>query len=777
MLAGFWSGGFEGADHVNAAGLPLDMVRASGHLDQLEGDHARAAAAGFCSVRESIGWRLTEDARGVIDLDRAQRVAQSASRHGLQVVWTLMHYGVPDGLSLHDDALIERFARFAHEVALVLGTHSARAPVFNPINEISFLAWAASQPHLLHPPHNTVDVDDGAVRDRGYEVKCRLVRAALLAMRVMKEVEPRCLFIHAEPLVHVVAPRGRLELEELAQTVCGWQWQAWDLLVGKERPDLGGHADSIDVMGVNHYHNSQWELETGQRLDWHARDPRRQRLCDLLQSAWKRYGKPLMLAETSHVGGGRARWLHEMAGEVAEAQRRSVPVEGLCLYPMTDRPDWNEPDRWHRSGLWHVTHTEPGLPRTPEPHCVTALKNWQQYLPNRPTAERPLVLVLCHRPWGIASHRTRQLMEHVSQQWRVVWLDEPFPWDGAAHLATSSCGPTLELLTPHVERNMCGTHARGGQKLTSLVLDHLGAAGLKPHAVWLTEPTSLPLALAMEPACLVYEPCTTADAHDHWHAQALEAADVVVAADEEVARACRAVGSTVHRIDSGVNLGHFQEDARDPRSWAFMEACALQGKLPRPLLGFAGTIDARLDISLIIRVAQARPCWHFVMVGPVRLMDWADLPRRANITWLGEHPPELLPTLMSQWNLAWVPWRTGLTVAGSFPDQVLEFLASGLAVVSQWIDELVPLAPAGVRLARNPTMLLHCCELALAQSEVHRSAEQRLARQFLRTRSWEACARRAIALMHAHIDCSLAHIPQNRGMHLEKSRNVVRKVA
>ncbi|MFN3492959.1 MAG: family 1 glycosylhydrolase, partial [Hydrogenophaga sp.] len=394
MLAGFWSGGFEGADHVNASGVPLDLVLTSGHWHRLEEDHARAAGAGLSSVRESIGWRVSENAQGVIDLSRAQRVAESAQRHGLQVLWTLMHYGLPQGLSLHDDAMVPRFARFAVEVVKAVGIPSDRAPVFTPINEMGFLAWAASQPHLLHAPDNTVGMDDASIRGRGYDAKCRLVRAALLAMRAMRAEDPRCVFMHAEPLVHVVAPLHRPDLAELAQRVGSWQWQVWDLLTGVERPELGGHADSVDLMGVNHYHNSQWELESFNRLEWHLQDPRRKPLSMLLQDAWLRYRKPLVLAETSHVGSGRAAWLHEVAGEVRTARAQSVPLQGVCLYPLMDRPDWNDPTQWHRSGLWHVSQSEHDLPCVVQDDCAAALQSWQQHLPNAPSADLPLLVVL-----------------------------------------------------------------------------------------------------------------------------------------------------------------------------------------------------------------------------------------------------------------------------------------------------------------------------------------------------------------------------------------------
>src|SRR5215203_3306937 len=104
----FWMGGYEGADHVNADGRPLDMADCNAHMRHLDEDYANAAAHGLGCVRESIGWRLAERTPGQWDLARARRIAQRAERHGLQVIWTLMHYGAPTDLSLRDDAMIDR---------------------------------------------------------------------------------------------------------------------------------------------------------------------------------------------------------------------------------------------------------------------------------------------------------------------------------------------------------------------------------------------------------------------------------------------------------------------------------------------------------------------------------------------------------------------------------------------------------------------------------------------------------------------------------------------
>ena len=363
----FWMGGFEGADHVNGRGVALDMVQASGHADHLDGDYRRMAALGLRTVRESMGWRLCEPGGGVggahrFDFARVQRFAAAAGAHGLQIAWTLMHYGMPRDLDVFGPDFAKRFAEFAGAAARALAPLADDAPVYTPINEISFLSWAVSESDLLHG-YRPLEGDGAAVlaarQRQGFAAKCRLVQAALGAMQAIRAEAPRARFLHVEPLIHVVAPREAPHLAEQARAEHDEQWQTWDLLGGRLLPELGGHEGALDLLGVNHYHNGQFETSTLRELSWEPRDSRRVGLASLLAQAHVRYRRPLLVAETSHVGVGRGRWLREIADEVEQARRDGTVVQGVCLYPVIDRPDWNDADHWHRSGLFDVV---PGPP-------------------------------------------------------------------------------------------------------------------------------------------------------------------------------------------------------------------------------------------------------------------------------------------------------------------------------------------------------------------------------------------------------------------------------
>src|SRR6188768_654105 len=146
----FWMGGFEAATHVNGSGRRLDMIAATEHDVQVDEDYARLRSLGIRTVRDAVRWHLIEDG-GRFDFSSLAPMVVAAERHGMQVMWTLLHYGVPEDVDFFDDDFPLRFARFSAEVAQFIRSHSKRLPFYTPINEISFLSWAAGEVGWFSP--------------------------------------------------------------------------------------------------------------------------------------------------------------------------------------------------------------------------------------------------------------------------------------------------------------------------------------------------------------------------------------------------------------------------------------------------------------------------------------------------------------------------------------------------------------------------------------------------------------------------------------------------
>jgi beta-glucosidase/6-phospho-beta-glucosidase/beta-galactosidase len=351
LFDSFFLAGFESACHINRAGLRLNMLQSTQHDCQVSSDYELLRKFNIRTVRDGTCWPLIERA-GTFDYSSLAPMVDAANRYDMQVIWNILHYGCPDDVDIFSPSFVERFARYCTALARYIDDHTDRVPFYTPINEISFLAWAAGDVGYIHP--------FGV--GRGTELKRQLIRAAIAGIEAIWQVNPRARIVQVEPVIHVMAPRDRPDLAERAAAQRAGQFEAWDMIIGQMEPELGGHPKYLDIMGLNYYHSNQWE-HPDVRLRWEAnpRDERWVPLHHLLAEVYNRYRRPLFIAETSHFGAGRGRWLREIVDEVRTAMMNAVPMEGITIYPIIDRPDWDNPDHWHNSGLWDLVPDEQGM--------------------------------------------------------------------------------------------------------------------------------------------------------------------------------------------------------------------------------------------------------------------------------------------------------------------------------------------------------------------------------------------------------------------------------
>ncbi|PBB90366.1 beta-glucosidase [Mesorhizobium sp. WSM3864] len=347
----FFMGGFECSSHRRKDGVRLDLVRATGHDSHAERDYRGCANLGLRTVRDGLRWHLIEKAPGVYDWSSWAPMIEAANVASVQVIWDVFHYGTPDYLDQGGKELIERYADFAAEAVRLHRAISGKPALVCPINEISFFAWAVEVGYF--PP--------AGPRRRGW-FKRHLVKAAVQGIRAMRQADPECRFIWAEPLIHI-APRDRSRAEmRAAEKVRQGQFEAYDMLMGRVEPQLGGSEDLIDVIGLNFYPHNQWYLH-GPTIPMGHHEYRA--LSEMLVEVAQRYRQPMYIAETGAEGSGGPAWLHYVCDEVRDAVSQGAPVEGICLYPITAYPGWDN-SRHAEVGLFSVIHAD-GSRRTRQP--------------------------------------------------------------------------------------------------------------------------------------------------------------------------------------------------------------------------------------------------------------------------------------------------------------------------------------------------------------------------------------------------------------------------
>jgi UDP-galactopyranose mutase len=166
-------------------------------------------------------------------------------------------------------------------------------------------------------------------------------------------------------------------------------------------------------------------------------------------------------------------------------------------------------------------------------------------------------------------------------------------------------------------------------------------------------------------------------------AEMLSCADVVFTGGRSLYEARRNRHANIHPFPSGIDAPHFAQ-ARNP-----VEDPKDQAGIPRPRLGYFGVIDERMDTGLLARIAEARPDWHLVMIGPVVKIDPADLPRHPNIHYLGGKDYKQLPAYLAGWDVALMPFAINESTRFISPTKTPEYLAAGKPVVSTPIQDVV----------------------------------------------------------------------------------------
>jgi glycosyltransferase involved in cell wall biosynthesis len=327
---------------------------------------------------------------------------------------------------------------------------------------------------------------------------------------------------------------------------------------------------------------------------------------------------------------------------------------------------------------------------------------------------KPDLLCLSHLRWDFVWQRPQHLMSRFARDRRVFFVEEPIWGDIGPRLEIGDRKGGIKVAVPHLPHGLSPEQAETAQR--ELLCDLLEQHEVAEYVLWYYTPMAVPFTGGLEPLAVVYDcmdelslfrgaPPELMDQE----AKLLAAADLVFTGGQSLYEAKRERHPRVHPFPSSIEAEHFRQ-AREER-----EEPTDQAALPRPRLGYFGVIDERLDLDLIAAVADARPEWQIVMVGPVVKIDPATLPRRANLHYLGMKGYADLPSYLSGWDVALMPFALNESTRFISPTKTPEYLAGGRPVVSTPIRDVVkPYGEEGlVEIADGPEAFVAAVERSL----------------------------------------------------------------
>lgn len=365
----------------------------------------------------------------------------------------------------------------------------------------------------------------------------------------------------------------------------------------------------------------------------------------------------------------------------------------------------------------------------------------------------PLQLVcFSHLPWKFVYQRPQHLISRFTKKYAVYYIEE---FTNSSEEDGYSISKTIENVTVIVP-NLCN-RVKGAQneaKRKETVLKNLFKAhAIQSYVFWYYTPMALAYTASFKPLATVYDCMDELSAFKFappelktFEQQLFKKANIVFTGGNNLYKAKKAQHHNIHSFPSSIDKAHFKA-ARD-----INEEVADQAAIPHPRLGFYGVIDERFDIDLIKQAADAKPDWHFVLVGPVIKIDAATLPKNKNIHYLGPKTYEELPSYLSGWDIALIPFAINESTRYISPTKTPEYLAGGKPVISTAITDVInPYQELGlVHIVQNAEDLLQMATSELSISD--KSEWLGKVDDYLSTISWDATWERMHELMQNEME-------------------------
>jgi glycosyltransferase involved in cell wall biosynthesis len=161
--------------------------------------------------------------------------------------------------------------------------------------------------------------------------------------------------------------------------------------------------------------------------------------------------------------------------------------------------------------------------------------------------------------------------------------------------------------------------------------------------------------------------------------------DVVLAVSETLYKKAKDINPNTFNLPNATSFENFNKVTQDIQVAPEILAC------PEPRIGYVGKITPwRLDFDLIKYIAQTRPMWSIIMIGPIHTHAKAlvkELSKFKNIVFLGPKKYYSLPNYIKGFNTCVLPHKVDALTESMDPIKLYDYMATGKPIVATGISE------------------------------------------------------------------------------------------
>ncbi len=366
------------------------------------------------------------------------------------------------------------------------------------------------------------------------------------------------------------------------------------------------------------------------------------------------------------------------------------------------------------------------------------------------------IVCLSTQEWDYLWTRKQRFMRHLAQQgYRVLYVENPLHLIGYLRYFKTQwrrlfkwlfkpreVEPNLFVSTPPLLLPFFlmfpAINRLNAKILRPFIRRKMRLAGIKNPVLWIYTLNAVELVNTLDERIVIYDCIDELSAYkgllrpevmQAYEDRLLRTADVTIVTMPELYKPRRVLAKKIDIVPNAAEVEHFIK-AKLPETKIPGDIAAI----PQPIIGFVGSVQYWLDYDLLQYLAQARPEWSFVLIGPVdHRASIEEIESLSNVYLLGERPYQSLPNYIKAFQVCINPFKVDLLAGGCNPLKLYEYLGTGKPVVS--VD--MPAAREFrdlVRIGRNPEGFLAEIEAAVAEGEARAGERISLAKQH----TWQA---------------------------------------
>jgi glycosyltransferase involved in cell wall biosynthesis len=214
--------------------------------------------------------------------------------------------------------------------------------------------------------------------------------------------------------------------------------------------------------------------------------------------------------------------------------------------------------------------------------------------------------------------------------------------------------------------------------------------------------------------------------------QLLTIADVTFTGGKSLFESKKKIADNVYCFPSSVDQKHFEKSLKKDT-----EIPEDIKHLDKPVVGFYGVIDERIDLELLENIAKAMPEVSFVMIGPVVKINENDLPKQKNIHYLGGKKYQELPAYLKGIDIAMMPFALNESTKFISPTKTLEFMAAYKPIISTPIYDVVRDYKNEVAIVKNTEEFVEAIKKYMNETKAQKTKRVALMKAVLKRTSWD----------------------------------------